>query len=135
MKAGVSLSARCGTVLSGAEIRALSREQVSGPALCSAPGLLGFGMADVIAPLRSQEKWPGTRSVPHVLVLTACLGSTARDTSLSVEAALAMSSSRTLAACCSSCTPAQSDDYGHHGIENYGCMGSGAGLRWLSARF
>jgi hypothetical protein len=51
-------------------MRVLSREQVSGPAPCPAPGLLGFGMADVSAPLRSMQK--RTRLQIGRLVLVRC---------------------------------------------------------------
>jgi hypothetical protein len=48
-------TAHSGTVVGGAEMRVLSREQVSGPAQRPGPGLLGVGTAAVSAPLRSRE--------------------------------------------------------------------------------
>jgi hypothetical protein len=48
--------AEAGVIASKAEYPALSREQVSGSALCPAAGLLDFGTADVSVPLRSEEK-------------------------------------------------------------------------------
>jgi len=46
--AAVPLAAQSGTVGGGGEIRVLLREQVSA-ARCPAPGLLGFGTADLSA--------------------------------------------------------------------------------------
>ena len=51
-----ALSALCGTVVGGAEMRVLSGEQVSGPAQRPGPGLLGVGTAALSASLRSKRK-------------------------------------------------------------------------------